>query len=129
MRESFYSLGQKVYIVFCSAFIHRMYICFLTFQPNIYLRGKNMSKIDRLIDWLIDRWIAFYAVSAIFQPCNGGDIWPVCQCQGTKHPWIKSIMVEERTTPTLRGYTATSFKRRTKRVTDHSLVDFCKCFI
>ena len=25
-----------------------------------------------LIDWLID-WIEFYAVSAIFQPCNGGD--------------------------------------------------------
>ena len=33
---------------------------------------------DRLIDWLIE-WIEFYAVSAIFQPCNGGvrlkEIW------------------------------------------------------
>ena len=29
------------------------------------------SRIDWLIDWLID-WIVFYAVSAIFQPYNGG---------------------------------------------------------
>ena len=26
----------------------------------------------RLIDWLID-WLGFYAISAIFQPCNGSD--------------------------------------------------------
>ena len=29
--------------------------------------------IDWLIDWLID-WIVFYAVSAIFQPYNGGNV-------------------------------------------------------
>ena len=37
---------------------------------NTPVNTKNES-IDRLIDWLID-WIEFYAVSAIFQPCNGG---------------------------------------------------------
>ena len=34
---------------------------------------NNIIQVDKhCMDWLID-WIEFYAVSAIFQPCNGGD--------------------------------------------------------
>ena len=35
------------------------------------IQPSHSHVIDWLIDWLID-WIEFYAVSAIFQPCNSG---------------------------------------------------------
>ena len=35
-------------------------------------KSQNNQSIKTKSDWLIDK-IAFYAVSAIFQPCNGGD--------------------------------------------------------
>ena len=37
------------------------------FFPTLWQRAKKMN--CKLIDWLID-WIEFYAVSAIFQPCD-----------------------------------------------------------
>ena len=38
-----------------------------------YLSIVLSEMINWLIDWLID-WIVFYAISAIFQPYNGG-VW------------------------------------------------------
>ena len=45
----------------------------------IIMLAKEAGKIsiDWLIDWLIDKlidWFGFYADSAIFQPCNGGNL-------------------------------------------------------
>ena len=42
---------------------NNQWICSFMFHHKIILMK---------IDWLID-WIVFYAVSAVFQPCNGGD--------------------------------------------------------
>lgn len=40
-----------------------------------YFRNTSIISFG-LIDWLID-WIMLYAVSAIFQPFNGGRLWPL----------------------------------------------------
>ena len=44
-------------------------------QLNLEKLFKTWMQIKQVIDWLIDwliDWIEFYAVSAIFQPCIGG---------------------------------------------------------
>ena len=47
-----------------------LYKCSWLHVPYVHV---NIAKVDWLIDWLID-WMEFYAVSAIFQPCNDRNI-------------------------------------------------------
>ena len=60
-----------------------------------YLRSQfnycNPSKYWKYWLTLVDDWIEFYAVSAIFQPCNGGDyLLNVISFEILKFPWRPS---------------------------------------
>ena len=47
--------------------------------------------ISNVIDWLID-WIEIYAVSAMFQPCNGGYISNVRPPKKTEKQWKETFV-------------------------------------
>ena len=56
------------FFVFCFVLFLWIYLSYT--MTHLFTQKMNLL-INWLIDWLID-WIEFYAVLAIFQPCNGG---------------------------------------------------------
>ena len=57
-----------VFLIFCKPTL--VYFWVLISQWTSFLCFKFELE---MVDWLID-WMEFYAVSAIFQPCNGGSL-------------------------------------------------------
>ena len=59
---------------------------------NISHRSEGCAISSAVLDILID-WIEFYAVSAIFRPCNGSVLVVLVRRETQGHTWIKELEV------------------------------------